>query len=132
MDKIVAQAIKSHWLTVFHVPSLICSDRGSQFVGSCFKIMCKHMGIRHAKTVAYQSWSSGGAEVTGRQMFEKFLQLHIEERGRNWFHSLWRVLQAFHDLPGPTGFCPHHIIHIGSTSTPSRTPFRWSAITRKW
>ena len=92
-----------HWLTIFDVPAVICSDRGSQFVGSLFKSMCKHMGIRHAKTVAYQSRSNRRAEVAGRQMFEMFRQLHIKEPGRNWFYSLWRVLQAFHDSPGPKG-----------------------------
>ena len=110
--KTVAQAMIWHWLTIFDVPALICSDRGSQFVGSCFTSMCKHMGIRHAKTVAYHSRSNGRAEVAGRQMFGNFRQLHIEEPGRNWFHSLWRVLQAFHDLPGPTGLSPHRILFL--------------------
>ena len=45
-------------------------------------MMCKHMGIRHAKTVAYHSRSNGWAEVPGRQMFETFCQLHIDEPGR--------------------------------------------------
>ena len=101
-SKTVTQAMIRHWLTIFNVPAVICSDRRSQFVGSWFKSMCKHMGIRHAKTVAYHSRSNGRAEVDGRQMFEKFRQLHIAELGMNWFHSLWRVSQAFHDLPGPT------------------------------
>ena len=85
-----------HWLTIFDVPTVICSDQGSQFVGTWFKTMCKHMGIRHAKTVAYHSPSNGRAEVAGWQMFKKFRQLHIDEPGRNWYNSLWRVLQAYH------------------------------------
>ena len=108
--KTVANAMIRHWLTIFDVPAVICSDRGSQFVGTWFKTMCKHMGIRHAKTVAYHSRSNGRAEVAGRQMFETFRQLHIDEPGRNWYNSLWRVLQAYHDLPGPTGLSPHGIL----------------------
>ena len=108
----VANAMIRHWLTIFDVPAVICSDRGSQFVGTWFKTMCKHMGIRHAKTVAYHSRSNGRAEVAGRQMFEKFRQLHIDEPGRNWYNSLWRVLQAYHDLPGPTGLSPHRILFL--------------------
>ena len=108
--KTVVQAMIRHWLTIFDVPAVICSNRGSQFVGSWFKSMCKHMGIRHAKPVAYHSRSNGRAEVAGRQMFEKFCQLHIEEPGRNRFHSLWRVVQAFHDLPGHTGLSWHRIL----------------------
>ena len=110
--KTVANAMIRHWLTIFDVPAVICSDRGSQFVGTWFKTMCKHMGIRHAKTVAYHSRSNGRAEVAGRQMFEKFRQLHIDEPGRNWYNSPWRVLQAYHDLPGPTGLSPHRILFL--------------------
>ena len=110
--KTVANAMIRHWLTIFDVPAVICSDRGSQFVGTWFKTMCKHMGIRHAKTVAYHSRSNGRVEVAGRQMFEKFRQLHIDEPGRNWYNSLWRVLQAYHDLPGPTGLSPHRILFL--------------------
>ena len=110
--KTVANAMIRHWLTIFDVPAVICSDRGSQFVGTWFKTMCKHMGIRHAKTVAYHSRSNGRAEVAGRQMFEKFRQLHIDEPGRNWYNLLWGVLQAYHDLPGPTGLSPHRILFL--------------------
>ena len=110
--KTVANAMIRHWLTIFDVPAVICSDRGSQFMGKWFKTMCKHMGIRHAKTVAYHSRSNGRAEVAGRQMFEKFRQLHIDEPGRNWYNSLWRVLQAYHDLPVPTGLSPHRILFL--------------------
>ena len=110
--KTVANAMIRHWLTIFDVPAVICSDRGSQFVGTWFKTMCKHMGIRHAKTVAYHSRSNGRAEVAGRQMFEKCRQLHIDEPGRNWYNSMWRVLQAYHDLPGPTGLSPHRILFL--------------------
>ena len=110
--KTVANAMIRHWLTIFDVPAVICSDRGSQFVGTWFKTMCKHMGIRHAKTVAYHSRSNGWAEVAGQQMFEKFHQLYIDEPGRNWYNSLWRVLQTYHDLPGPTGLSPHRILFL--------------------
>ena len=57
--KTVANAMIRHWLTIFDVPAVICSDRGSQFVGTWFKTTCKHMGTRHAKTVAYHSRSNG-------------------------------------------------------------------------
>ena len=63
----------------------------------------------HAEMVTYHSCSNRRAEVAGRQLFEKFLQLHIEEPGRNSYHSLWRVLQAYQGLPGPSGLSPHCI-----------------------
>ena len=73
--KTVANTMIRHWLTFFDVPAVICRDRGSQSVGTWLKTMCKHMGMRHAKTVAYHSRSNGRAEVAGRQMFKKFRRL---------------------------------------------------------
>ena len=82
--------------------------------------MCKHMGTRHANSVAYHSRSNGRAEVAGRQMFETFRQLHIDEPGGNQYNSLWRVLQAYHDFPGPTRLSPHRILFLQDRV--SRTP----------
>ena len=110
--KTVTQAMIRHWLTVFDVPAVICSDRGTQFVGAWFCLMCKYMGVRHARTVAYHSRSNGRAEVAGRQLFEMFRQLHIEELGRNWYHSSLRVLQAYHDLARRSGLSPDRILFL--------------------
>ena len=45
-------------------------------------------------------------------MFEKFCQLHIDEPGWNRYNSLWTVLEAYHDLPGPTRLSRHHILFL--------------------
>ena len=95
--KTAAQAMIWHWLTVFDVPAVICSDRGMQFVGAWFRTMCKYLGVRHTRMVAYHRRSNGRAEVAGSQLCEKFRQFHIEEPRRNWYHFLWRVLQAYQD-----------------------------------
>ena len=117
--KTVAQAMIAHWWTVFDVPAVMCSDRGTQFVGAWLRTMCKYMGVRHAKTVAYHSRSNGRAELAGRQLFRKFGQLHIEEPGRNWYHSLWKVLQGYHDLSGPSGLSPHRIFFLRDRVSPT-------------
>ena len=67
--KTVAQAMIRHWSRVFDVPAVICSNRGTHFVGAWCRTMCKYMGVRHAKTVAYHSRLNGRAEVAGRQLF---------------------------------------------------------------
>ena len=61
--EIVAQAMILHWLTVFDVSAVICSDRGTQFVGAWFCTMCKYMCVSHAKTVAYHSRWNRTVEV---------------------------------------------------------------------
>ena len=113
-------------VTVFDVPAVICSDRGTQFVGAWFRTMCKYMGVRHAKTVAYHSRSNRRVEVARRQLFEKFRQLHIEEPGRIWYHSLWRVLQGYHDLSGPSGLSPNGIL------IPARSSFTYCPVDEPW
>ena len=99
-----------HWLTVFGVPSTICSDRGPQFTGGWFKAMCSLRGIWHAKTVAYLSRSNGRAEVAGRQLFQELRKIHITNKRRNWFEKMWPVLEAHHDTSTPGGLSPHLIL----------------------
>ena len=105
-----------HRLIIFDVPTIICSDRGSHFVGSWFKSMCKHMGIRHAKTVAYHSRSNGRAEVAGRQMFEKFRQLHIGQGGIGLalFGGFYKPSMTYRDLRDrlPTAFYSYGIKYL--------------------
>ena len=95
----------SHWLTVFGTPRAIYTDHGSHFTGAWFRTMCRWMAVRHAQTVAYHSPSNGRAEVAGRQLFEQLKKLHLEGPGRNGLTSMWRAIQAQHNLPTP----PTHI-----------------------
>ena len=50
--------------------------------------------------------------MAGRQLFQTSWLSYIEEPGRNWYHTLWRVLQAYHDLPGPSGLSPDRILFL--------------------
>ena len=43
--KTVVQAMIRHWLTIFDVLAVICSNGGSQFVSARFKSMCKRIGF---------------------------------------------------------------------------------------
>ena len=106
----VAVMMIRHWLTVFGPPRTICSDRGPQFTGGWFKAMCSLMGIRHAKSLAYLSRSSGRDEVAGRQLFEKLRKIHLTNLRRNWFEEMWPTLKAHHDDPTPGGLFPHQIL----------------------
>ena len=72
--------------------------------------MCQFIGVRHARTVAYHSQSNGRAEVAGRQLFEQLKKLHLERPSLNWLTSMWRAIQAYHDLPTPSGCSPHQIL----------------------
>ena len=109
LAKEVAVMMICHWLTVFGIPRTICRDRGAQFTGGWFKAMCSLMGIRHAKSVAYLSRSNGGAEVAGRQLFEKLRKIHLTNKRRNWFVEMWPALKACPDTATPAALSPHQI-----------------------
>ena len=79
----------SHWLTVLGTPKAIYSDKGSHLTAACFRTMCRLMGLRHARTVAYRSQCKGRAEVAGRQLFEQLKKFHLKRPGRNWLTSMW-------------------------------------------
>ena len=36
--------------------------------------------------------------------------LNLEGLGLNWLTSIWRAIQAYHDLPTPSGYTPHQIL----------------------
>ena len=61
------------------------------------------MKQRHAKSVAYLSRSNGRAEVAGRQLFQKLRNIHLTNKGRNWFEEMSPALKAHHDTPTPGG-----------------------------
>ena len=41
--------------------------------------------------------------MAGRYVFEKLHKLHRENQKENWFREMWRAIQAYHDLPTPSG-----------------------------
>ena len=53
-----------------------------------------------------------GLRWPGGRCSKPFCQLHIDEPGRNCYNSLWRVLQAYHNLLEPTGLSPHRILFL--------------------
>ena len=99
-----------HQLTVFGVPSTICSNRGRQFTGGWFKAMGFLMEIRHAKSVAYLNRSNGRAEEAGRQLFEKLRKIHLTYKRRNWIEEMWPALKAHHGTPTTAELSPHQIL----------------------
>ena len=57
--EVVAHQMISHWPTVFGTPKAIYSGNGRHFTGAWFRTMCRWMGVRHARTVAYHSQCNG-------------------------------------------------------------------------
>ena len=71
--------------------------------------------------MAYLSRSNGRAENAGRQLFDKLVELHRESKV-NWYKGVSRALQAYHELPGPTGVS-FHVAVFGRDSTSTQLPW---------
>ena len=107
-EKAAHLVMENGWET-FGVPSLITSDRGTQFVGQWWKTMCARLGVRQAFSQAYRHQANGKAEVTGRVLKGFLRRIWVEEE-INWVEALPRVLRVYHDLPGESGLSPFQIL----------------------
>jgi hypothetical protein len=56
-----ADALISGWVSRFGVPSLITSDRGTQFTSAVWEALCNKLGVAHTTTKAPPTgkWPSG-------------------------------------------------------------------------
>ena len=110
--KTVANAMIRHWLTIFDVPAVICSDQGSQFVKTWFKTMGKHMGIWHAKTVAYNvSFHDGVYSVDTHTSYTMHMPCHavMDYSHPSHFQLVPEFLRPQETIPEPPA--PPHNAH---------------------
>jgi len=71
----VAIEFKDHWLLQYGIPQQILSDRGSQFTGSIFQLLCKIYGIDKLFTTAYHPQTNGMIERFHRFLKERLRAL---------------------------------------------------------
>ena len=94
---------------IFGVPAVITSDQGPQFVGQWWRTICARLGIRQAWSQAYRPQANGRAEVAGKTLMGFMRRLWVE-LGINWVEALPRVLRAYHDTRGESGYSPFQIV----------------------
>ena len=123
-----AQLFLQRWLSVFDYPAEISSDRGKEFISSCFQTLCAGLGVRQAYGQAYRSQSHGKPENAGRQMIWKLRSLLADSGcSLNWIEALPRALSVYHHTPGPTGFSPNQLL-FGRNSGGRGLPFPTSRV----
>jgi transposase InsO family protein len=67
-----ANALFQGWVSRFGVPSVITSDRGTQFTSSLWAALCCLLNIQHAQTTAYYQQSNRMVERFHRHLKDAF------------------------------------------------------------
>ena len=79
----IAQAMYKHWICVFGVPTVIHSDRGTEFENQLMADLCKLLGIRKSRASPYYPQGDGIIERLFRTM-KDMVYATTKCRGKNW------------------------------------------------
>lgn len=87
--ELVAKAFVTYWIANFGVPSVITTDRGSQFESALFRSLTKTLGCTRIRTTAYHPISNGMVERFHRQLKASIMASQDTSR---WSESLPLIL----------------------------------------
>ena len=91
----IAKLILTEWITVFGVPQVITTDRGSQFTSSLFNEFVNLLGCKHIKTTAYHPCANGLVERFHRQLKAA---LSTKTDPYNWVDNLPLILLSIRNI----------------------------------
>ena len=91
----ISKTILREWIAVFGCPSVITTDRGSQFQSTLFDEFTKLLGVKHIKTTAYHPCSNGLIERFHRQLKTA---LTANNNSKTWFDNLPLVLLSIRNV----------------------------------
>ena len=91
-----ANALISHWISRFGVPTDMTSDRGSQFTSALWTLVSQKLGVKLHRTTAYHPQANGLVE-----RFHRTLKAALKARlqGPDWYDELPWVLLGIRTAP---------------------------------
>lgn len=115
--KAVVKAL-SQFISVFGIPKVIQSDRGSNFSSHMFAQVLKTLGITHNQSTAYHAQSQGALERF-HQTLKSLLRAYSTELDGDWEEGLpWLMLAAREVVQESTGFSPNELVFGHSVRGP--------------
>ncbi|KAG7669117.1 hypothetical protein KSW81_007282 [Nannochloris sp. 'desiccata'] len=100
------------------VPSIIISDRGTQFKSVFWKSMVAQLGIKHKLSTAYHPQTDGQSEITVRIVIDLLRTLHYQYK--NWVKILPAVEFAINNsVNASTGKTPFFLCYGEEVPTPA-------------
>ena len=123
----VAVEFRANWILKHGVPRQILSDRGSQFTGYIFRILCNLFGIKKQFTTAYHPQTNGMIERFHRFLKERLRCIAFDNeldfmKGDDWDIFLPEIEFAYNNTKNEmTGTAPYEVIYGHILRTPSDT-----------
>lgn len=100
----------SHFISIFGIPKVIQSDRGSNFTSRTFAEALKQLRIKHNLSSAYHAQSQGALERFHATL-KSLLRAYCVEMERDWEEGLpWLLLAARSVVQESTGFSPNELV----------------------
>lgn len=106
-----AQAIVDHIVANHGLPNSTVSDRGGQFAGEVWEIVCKLLGIKRKLSTAYHPETDGATERMN-QVVEQFLRAYCSFTQDDWGLLCCSAQLAINNRPASaTGMSPFFLMH---------------------
>lgn len=100
----------SQFISIFGLPKVIQSDRGSNFTSKIFAAALKELRVKHNLSSAYHAQSQGVLERFHATL-KSLLRTYCVELKRDWEEGLpWLLLAARAVVQESTGFSPNDLV----------------------
>lgn len=100
----------SQFISIFGIPKIVQSDRGSNFCSHVFAQVLKQLRVQHNQASAYHAQSQGALERF-HQSLKSLLRSYCTELGRDWEEGLpWLMLSAREVTQESLGFSPNELV----------------------
>ena len=107
--KAIVKAL-SQFISIFGLPRVVQSDRGSNFTSKLFKDVLRQLGIKQNLATAYHAQSQGALERF-HSMLKSLLRAYCVELGCDREEGLpWLMLAAREVTHESTGFSPNYLV----------------------
>ncbi|KAL2076463.1 hypothetical protein ACEWY4_027927 [Coilia grayii] len=100
----------SQFISIFGIPKIVQSDRGSNFTSGLFNEVLKQLRVTHQVSSAYHAQSQGALERF-HSTLKSLLRAYCVELNRDWEEGLpWLLLAARDVTQESTGFSPNDLV----------------------
>ena len=106
----VADALLTHWVSLFGAPYQLHTDQGTNFESGLMKELCKTLGIDKSRTTPYHPSGNGGAERANSTIMN-IVHTFARNDPQNWDKQLHTALMGYNSTKhAATGYEPNRLM----------------------